>query len=85
MSEQSWWQRAISAINREYDRRIRRASLVSEYGAGHHGHSHADHDGPSYAEHDDGEVAAIMNVPKGTRIGRPTPPEPTPDPEHPAS
>lgn len=67
MAEQSWWQRMVAAINREYERRIRAASLVTEYGAGHHDHDHAVDD-----HHDDegGEVAEIVNVPKGTRLGR---------------
>ncbi|MEI6180257.1 MAG: hypothetical protein WCP31_05850 [Chloroflexales bacterium] len=69
MSEQRWWQRAIAAINREYDRRIRKSSLVTVYGATHHGHDDA--------EHDDSEAAAIVNVPKGTRVGRSASPEPT--------
>ncbi|PDW03447.1 hypothetical protein CJ255_08575 [Candidatus Viridilinea mediisalina] len=62
MAEQSLWQRIMNAIEQEYDRRIRAASLITEYGAGHHGHEHEDED--------DGEVAEIMNVPRGTRIGR---------------
>jgi hypothetical protein len=71
MAEQSLWQRVVSTINREYERRIRRASLVSEYGADHHGHHHAEH-----AEHtashtsEDEEAAEIVNVPKGTRLAR---------------
>lgn len=70
MAEQSWWKRAIATINREYERRIRRSSLVTEYGANHHGHGHdADHDQPDHGEHDDGEASVIMNVPKGTRLG----------------
>lgn len=78
MAAQSWWQRAIAAINREYERRIRRSSLVTEYGAGHHGHGH-DHAQPDHGEHDEGDASVIMNVPKGTRLGRhassPRPPD----------
>lgn len=77
MAEQSFWQRVIAAVNREYDRRIRRASLVSEYGASHHGEHHADHDDNDLLPHDD--EAAIVNVPRGTPLGRrspsPLPPE----------
>lgn len=61
MAQQHWWQRAIAAIDREYERRIRAASRVTEYGVSHHHHD--EHD-------DDGEVAEIMNIPKGTRIAR---------------
>lgn len=70
MAEQSWWRRAQAAVNREYERRIRRASQVTEYGA-HIQHGHED---------DDGEAAAIMNVPRGTRIAPPTPPAPVESP-----
>lgn len=78
MAEQSLWQRMLSAVNREYERRVRAASLVSEYGAGHHGdHGHAPiHEDVLHDELDDeSEVAEIVNVPKGTRLGshaRPT-------------
>ena len=68
MAEQSFWQRVIAAVNREYDRRIRRASLVTEYGAGHHSEHHIDHDHNDVLPHDD--EAAIMNVPRGTPLGR---------------
>lgn len=63
MAEQSWWRRLVAAIDREYERRIRAASLVTEYGAPHH----ADHE----EEHEEeGAVAEIVNVPRGTAIGR---------------
>lgn len=71
MAEQSWWRRSLAAINREYERRIRRASQVTEYGA----HTH----------HDDDEAAAIINVPRGTRLARPAPqvePAPPGEPGH---
>jgi len=58
----SWWQRMAAAVEREYDRRIRTASLVERYGAHAHG------------EEDEEEQAEIVNVPKGTpvrRSGRP--------------
>lgn len=79
MAEKSLWRRMLSAVNGEYERRVRAASLVTEYGAGHHSdHGHAaahgsdPHDG---GDDDDSEVAEIVNVPKGTRVGghaRPT-------------
>lgn len=61
--QQSWWGRMLAAVSREYERRIRRASLVTEYGAAHGSHQHPDED-------DDGAAAEILNVPRGTR--RPT-------------
>ena len=68
MSEQGWWQRVMAAINHEYDRRIRRSSLITEYGANHHGHT-------DHAEHAEHEASVIVNVPKGTRLGQHSPPE----------
>jgi hypothetical protein len=59
MAEQSVWRRLITAVEREYERRIRAASLVSEYGADQH------------HQRDEGEAAVIANVPRGTRIGGP--------------
>jgi hypothetical protein len=71
------------AIYREYDRRIRRASLVTEYGAQHDGHGHADHDHEHSAEGivdehagaadtapnvEDEEEAEIVNIPRGTPV-----------------
>jgi hypothetical protein len=59
------------AINREYDRRIKRASLITEYGAQHHDHStdHAD-ETPAAADHAaeeaDEEAAEITNIAPGT-------------------
>nr|WP_044200619.1 hypothetical protein [Oscillochloris trichoides] len=67
MAQQSLWKRMLAAVNREYERRIRAASLVTEYGAGHgHGH-HDDHHADHHEEEDDGEAAEILNVPLGTR------------------
>jgi hypothetical protein len=58
------------AIFKEYDRRIKRASLITEYGAGH-GHAHGDPAEPAHAEvepaHED-EGAEIVNVPRGTPV-----------------
>lgn len=53
----NWFTRISSAIYREYDRRIKRASLIAEYGT-HHDHS-------SHGEsEDDGEIE-IVNMPRG--------------------
>jgi hypothetical protein len=71
MAEQSWWRRSLAAINREYERRIRRASQVTEYGADHHAHTNHE---------DEVEAAAIVNVPRGTPLRRSAPP-PAPDAE----
>jgi hypothetical protein len=64
MAQQSWWRRFVTTIEHEYDRRIRAASLVTEYGAAHHGHGHED------AEDED-DQAEIINLPKGTPLRRP--------------
>lgn len=56
----SWFQRLVEAINRAYERRVRRASLVTEYGAGH---AHAD-------EEDEDEGVEIVNVPRGTNVSQ---------------
>ncbi len=63
MAEQPWWRRLVATIDREYERRIRAASLVTEYGIAHHAGHEEEH-----AE--EGEVAEIVNVPRGTAIGR---------------
>lgn len=55
------------AIYREYDRRIKRASVITEYGAHHHAHD--DHAADEHAEeHAEGEEAEIVNVPRGTPV-----------------
>jgi len=59
-------QRIADAVYREYDRRIKRASLITEYGVSHH-HDHEE-------AHDDHEVA-IVNLPPrfiGRRTARTT-------------
>jgi hypothetical protein len=59
---------AISkAIYREYDRRIKRASLITEYGAAHHGHGHDDHAADDHG-HEEDDGAEIVNVPRGTPV-----------------
>ena len=55
------------AVYREYDRRIKRASLVAEYGA----HHHDEHRGEAFGEHADAgseEEAEIVNLPRGTSV-----------------
>lgn len=54
----SWFERLINSVNNVYERRIRAASQVTEYGA-HHGHGHHD---------DEDEGTVISNVPPGTRV-----------------
>jgi len=65
------------AIYREYDRRIKRASLVTEYGASHHADDHDEHAEAEHEEHaehaeaqrsHEDEGAEIVNVPRGTPI-----------------
>ncbi|MEI7644297.1 MAG: hypothetical protein WCJ55_08455 [Chloroflexales bacterium] len=59
----SWWGRMLATVSRVYERRIRAASLVTEYGAAHGAHhSHTD---------DEGDAAEIVNLPRGARL-RPT-------------
>lgn len=76
-----FWKSIGDAIYREYDRRIKRASLVTEYGA-HHGHAaHAEPAHAAVAEaaeaeaapapEDEGEEAEILNVPRGTPVSEP--------------
>lgn len=56
-------ERLVETINREYERRIRQASLITEYGAPHH----SDHE-----DEDHGEVE-IVNVPRGGQVNHSTP------------
>ena len=80
----------VQAINREYDRRIKRASLITEYGMAHHHHGadHAPHGDHGHvdavnedAEHSGGEDegAEIVNIPRGTPVKQPD--APTAEPE----
>jgi hypothetical protein len=64
----------VQAVNKEYDRRIRRASEVIEYGMshGHDGHGHAPDHGHGQGSHQDEddtteEPIEISNIPRGTR------------------
>jgi hypothetical protein len=59
------WKTISNALYKEYDRRIKRASLITEYGAAHHaghGDAHADD------AHDHAEAAEIVNIPRGTPV-----------------
>ena len=70
--------RAIAdAVFKEYDRRIKRASLVTEYGAHHHADAHAadEHVAEAHAEaersadaHAEEDEAEIINLPRGTPV-----------------
>jgi hypothetical protein len=55
----------VTRINRAYERRIKAASEIEEYGL-HHGHA-----GHHEEEEDEGDVS-IANVPRGTRFGHTT-------------
>ena len=47
----------VDAIYKEYDRRIKRASLVTEYGLSHHHHDDAQHDEHTADAHVDEDEA----------------------------
>ena len=53
-------------VYKEYDRRIKRASLVTEYGAAHHGHD--DHAEDAHDHEEQSEESEIVNVPRGTPV-----------------
>lgn len=60
-----FWSTISNAVYREYDRRIKRASLITEYGAAQHdshGDAHADE------AHEQVEQAEIVNIPRGTPL-----------------
>ena len=63
------WKTISNALYREYDRRIKRASLITEYGAAHHSsHDDAPADAASDDAHEDVEEAEIANIPRGTPV-----------------
>ena len=67
--------RAIAdAVYKEYDRRVKRASLITEYGMSQHHHddAHTDetHDEDAPADEDEAE---IVNIPRGTPVPIHTP------------
>jgi hypothetical protein len=69
--------RLVEAVNKEYDRRIKRASNVTEYGV-HHGHGHG-----SDQHAADEDAAVISNVPVGSRVhGGQRPNYPPPPDDH---
>jgi len=55
----NWFQRLLAALNREYERRVRRASLVTEYGAQH-----------DSADEEDDDGVEIVNVPRGSNVSQ---------------
>ena len=63
-----FWKTISNAIYREYDRRIKRASLITEYGAAHH----AEHDDAqadrAHEQAEEAEEAEIANIPRGTPV-----------------
>ena len=58
--------RIAERVYREYDRRIRRASLITAYGAAHHHAESAHHEEPEHTA-DEGDVA-IANLPLGAEL-----------------
>ena len=68
------WKTISNALYREYDRRIKRASLITEYGAAHHGDHGAEHADDA---HEDAEEAEIVNIPRGTQVASPAAPTDT--------
>jgi len=69
------WKTISKALYKEYDRRIKRASLITEYGAAHHGtHADAAHADAARADvahadaNEDAEEAEIVNIPRGTPV-----------------
>jgi hypothetical protein len=81
MAQQSLWKKLVGAIEREYERRVRRSSGVLDYGTGprHSGHSAAEQADQPAPPAPDEEQAEIINVPRGTRLARPSPPAPAID------
>jgi hypothetical protein len=63
------WKTISDALFKEYDRRIKRASLITEYGAAHHSsHDQAHADSVHDHAQEDGEEAEIANIPRGTPV-----------------
>jgi hypothetical protein len=63
------WKTISNALYKEYDRRIKRASLITEYGAAHHSeHSDAHTDSAPDEVHTNAEEAEIVNIPRGTPV-----------------
>ena len=68
-------------VYREYDRRVRRASLIKEYGESHH-HDHADDIHADEANDTSDDMAEIANVRPGTPIAAATPAPAEPSGSH---
>jgi len=63
------WKTISNALYKEYDRRIKRASLITEYGMAHHdSHADAHADETHQDAHEDAEEAEIVNIPRGTPV-----------------
>lgn len=77
------WKTISNALYKEYDRRIKRASLVTEYGATHHS-SHDDAHADSVPDDalEDLEEAEIANIPRGTSLAVPADLSQQPSAEH---
>jgi hypothetical protein len=58
--------RIAAAVYREYDRRVKRASLITEYGVDHHTAHHAN----DYNDAEDDGTVAIMNVARGATVAQ---------------
>ena len=84
MAHQSWWGRLVGAVEREYERRVRRASGVLDYTANQRNKDYSPTEQmvsqatqPTLEALE--EEAAIVNVPRGTRLARPNMPLSTAD------
>lgn len=73
----NWFEWLLATINKEYDRRVRVASEIDEYGM-HHGHGHGHAHTPDHEADNEGDVE-ISNVPPGTHVHAPADNHPTTD------
>jgi hypothetical protein len=68
-----WFAQIINQINTEYERRIKAASQITEYGAHH---DHGIHDTNGHADElEDDAGAEITNLPPGTKVSHQTTPD----------
>jgi hypothetical protein len=72
-----WFDQIINQINIVYERRIKAASQITEYGAHHDHGAHAANGHADEPEDDAG--AEITNLPPGTHVSRQTTPD---NPQH---
>lgn len=82
--------RFAHAVEKEYDRRVRRASEIVAYGMKHghghddhaheHGHNDTEHSASTPADEEEQGGAEIANVPPGTPMARRRVTEGSPDP-----